>query len=103
MSGAESYDAFLLVSFGGPEGMADVPPFLDHVLRGRNVPPERRREAAHHYERFGGVSPIVRLPSLIAGLNASGVIAALNSSTVCASASGSTPIAAARSRIVVAS
>jgi protoporphyrin/coproporphyrin ferrochelatase len=58
VSGTVPYDAFLLVSFGGPEGMADVLPFLDHVLRGRNVPPERRREAAHHYERFGGVSPI---------------------------------------------
>ena len=57
-SGATPYDALLLVSFGGPEGMADVSPFLDHVLRGRNVPPERRREVAHHYERFGGVSPI---------------------------------------------
>ncbi|HEX2501231.1 MAG TPA: ferrochelatase [Methylomirabilota bacterium] len=52
------YDALLLVSFGGPEGMADVMPFLDQVLRGRTVPPERKREVAHHYERFGGVSPI---------------------------------------------
>ena len=33
VSGALPYDAFLLVSFGGPEGMADVEPFLDHVLR----------------------------------------------------------------------
>jgi protoporphyrin/coproporphyrin ferrochelatase len=58
VSGTAPYDALLLVSFGGPEGMADVSPFLDQVLRGRNVPPERRREVAHHYERFGGVSPI---------------------------------------------
>jgi ferrochelatase len=58
VSGAAPYDALLLVSFGGPEGMADVTPFLDHVLRGRHVPPERRREVAHHYERFRGVSPI---------------------------------------------
>ena len=58
MSGPAPYDALLLVSFGGPEGMADVMPFLDHVLRGRNVPAERKREVAHHYERFGGVSPI---------------------------------------------
>jgi protoporphyrin/coproporphyrin ferrochelatase len=55
---APPYDALLLVSFGGPEGMADVDPFLDHVLRGRHVTPERRREVAYHYERFGGVSPI---------------------------------------------
>jgi ferrochelatase len=58
VSGAAPYDAFLLVSFGGPEGMADVMPFLDRVLQGRNVPPQRKREVAHHYERFGGVSPI---------------------------------------------
>ncbi|MCA1634851.1 MAG: ferrochelatase [Acidobacteria bacterium] len=53
-----SYDAILIVSFGGPEGMDEVMPFLENVLRGRNVPPERMREVAHHYELFGGVSPI---------------------------------------------
>lgn len=52
------YDALLLVSFGGPEGMDDVLPFLENVLRGRNVPAERVREVAGHYEQFGGVSPI---------------------------------------------
>ncbi len=54
----QSYDALLVVSFGGPEGMDDVMPFLENVLRGRNVPPERMRAVAHHYELFGGVSPI---------------------------------------------
>jgi ferrochelatase len=52
------YDAILVVSFGGPESMSDVMPFLESVLRGRNVPPERMRAVAHHYEMFGGVSPI---------------------------------------------
>jgi protoporphyrin/coproporphyrin ferrochelatase len=52
------YDALLVVSFGGPEGMDDVMPFLANVLRGRNVPESRMREVAHHYEQFGGVSPI---------------------------------------------
>jgi len=52
------YDALLLVSFGGPEGMDDVIPFLENVLRGRNVPRERMMQVAHHYELFGGVSPI---------------------------------------------
>jgi protoporphyrin/coproporphyrin ferrochelatase len=52
------FDAVIVVSFGGPEGMADVMPFLQNVLRGRNVPPERMAEVAHHYEQFGGVSPI---------------------------------------------
>jgi ferrochelatase len=52
------YDAFLLVSFGGPEGPDDVLPFLENVLRGRNVPRERMLAVAEHYQHFGGVSPI---------------------------------------------
>ena len=52
------YDSFLLVSFGGPEGQEDVIPFLENVLRGKNVPRERMLEVAEHYKQFGGVSPI---------------------------------------------
>jgi ferrochelatase len=52
------YDAVLLVSFGGPDGPADVIPFLENVLRGRNVPRERMLEVAEHYQHFGGKSPI---------------------------------------------
>jgi protoporphyrin/coproporphyrin ferrochelatase len=53
-----SYDALLIVSFGGPESREDVLPFLENVLRGRNVPRERMLEVAEHYYHFGGVSPI---------------------------------------------
>ncbi|WP_020521077.1 ferrochelatase [Catelliglobosispora koreensis] len=52
------YDAFLLLSFGGPEHPDEVLPFLRNVTRGRGVPPERLAEVAEHYMRFGGVSPI---------------------------------------------
>ena len=52
------YDAILLVAFGGPEQPADVIPFLENVLRGRNVPRERLLAVAEHYYHFGGVSPI---------------------------------------------
>src|SRR5512141_723047 len=52
------YDAVLLVSFGGPEKRDDVIPFLENVLRGRNVPRERMLEVAEHYYHFGGRSPI---------------------------------------------
>lgn len=38
--------------------MDDVMPFLENVLRGRNVPKERMAKVAEHYEMFGGVSPI---------------------------------------------
>src|SRR5580692_6476511 len=56
--GMPAYDAFLLVSFGGPEGPDDVMPFLENVTRGRGVPPERLASVAEHYYAFGGVSPI---------------------------------------------
>ncbi|WP_067488394.1 ferrochelatase [Actinomadura hibisca] len=53
-----SYDALLLLSFGGPEGPEDVIPFLENVTRGRNIPRERLAEVGEHYYLFGGVSPI---------------------------------------------
>jgi ferrochelatase len=52
------YDALLVVSFGGPEKHEDVIPFLENVLRGRNVPRERLLEVAQHYYHFDGRSPI---------------------------------------------
>jgi ferrochelatase len=55
---ARSYDALLVLSFGGPEGPDDVMPFLENVTRGRNVPRERLDEVAAHYLLLGGVSPI---------------------------------------------
>jgi ferrochelatase len=56
-SGSE-FDAFLLLSFGGPEAPEHVMPFLENVTRGRGVPPERLLEVAEHYRHLGGVSPI---------------------------------------------
>ena len=53
-----NYDAVLVLSFGGPEKHEDVLPFLENVLRGRNVPRERMLEVAEHYYHFGGKSPI---------------------------------------------
>jgi ferrochelatase len=67
----------LLISFGGPEGPDDVMPFLENVVRGKNVPRERLLEVARHYELFDGISPIngqnrALLASLVAELNANG-------------------------------
>ncbi len=56
--GPVAYDAFVLLSFGGPEQPDDVMPFLRNVTRGRGVPDERLAEVAEHYHHFGGVSPI---------------------------------------------
>jgi protoporphyrin/coproporphyrin ferrochelatase len=66
-----NYDAILITSFGGPEGPADVMPFLENVLRGKNVPRERMLQVAEHYYRFGGKSPInERNRRLIAAIEA---------------------------------
>ena len=58
VSKTPDYDALLVVSFGGPEGPADVDSFLDNVFRGLRVPPKTKAEIAKRYERVGGVSPI---------------------------------------------
>ena len=51
-------DALLVLSFGGPEGPDEVRPFLENVVRGRGVPPERLDAVEEHYRHFGGVSPL---------------------------------------------
>ena len=53
-----SFDAVLVVGFGGPEGPDDVVPFLENVTRGRDIPRERLEEVGAQYQRFGGVSTI---------------------------------------------
>jgi ferrochelatase len=55
------FDAVLVIAFGGPQGPSDVRPFLANVLRGRRVTAERVEEVAHHYELFGGISPLTAL------------------------------------------
>ncbi|GAA1773688.1 ferrochelatase [Nostocoides vanveenii] len=65
------YDALVLLSFGGPEGMPEVMPFLRRVTAGRGIPEERLAEVAEHYARFGGVSPInAQNRALVAALDA---------------------------------
>ncbi len=71
MASLDPYDAVLLLSFGGPEGPADVLPFLENVTRGRGIPRERLLDVAEHYDAVGGVSPINgQNRSLLAALRA---------------------------------
>ena len=58
MPGLETYDAIMLLSYGGPNGEEDVLPFMRNATRGRGIPDERLLQVAAHYKRFGGVSPI---------------------------------------------
>jgi ferrochelatase len=57
-AGPHDYDAVLVVSFGGPEGPADVAPFLDNVFKGLHVGADTKQRIAARYHAFGGVSPI---------------------------------------------
>jgi protoporphyrin/coproporphyrin ferrochelatase len=56
-----AFDSVLVISFGGPQGLNDIRPFLANVLRGRHVGAGRVEEVARHYELFGGVSPITAI------------------------------------------
>ncbi|MEU7818544.1 ferrochelatase [Pseudonocardia sp. NPDC049154] len=71
MGSSSDFDALLFLSFGGPEGPDEVRPFLENVVRGRGVPPERLDAVEEHYQHFGGVSPInARNRELIAAIRA---------------------------------
>ena len=61
---SKAFEAVLVVAFGGPQGADEVRPFLANVLRGRRVAPGRVDEVAHHYEMFGGVSPLTRITAM---------------------------------------
>jgi ferrochelatase len=54
-------DVVVLLGFGGPENRAEIRPFLDRVLRGRPISPERYELVVSHYERLGGRSPFNEL------------------------------------------
>jgi len=53
-----SFDALVMLGFGGPEHVDEVVPFLERVTAGRGIPPERLVEVGQHYITLGGVSPI---------------------------------------------
>lgn len=54
---AVSWDALVILSFGGPRAPEEVMPFLESVTGGR-VPAARLATVAEHYHQFGGRSPI---------------------------------------------
>jgi protoporphyrin/coproporphyrin ferrochelatase len=53
-----SYQAVLLIGFGGPSSPEEIRPFLARVTHGIPIPPERLEEVAQHYEAVGGKSPL---------------------------------------------
>lgn len=56
------YGAVVLLGFGGPESPEEIRPFLDRVLEGKRIPPERYEAVVSHYEQMpGGKSPFNEL------------------------------------------
>lgn len=53
-----SYQAVLLIAFGGPTSSEEIRPFLARVTQGTAIPPQRLEEVARHYEAVGGRSPL---------------------------------------------
>lgn len=45
--------ALLLISYGAPERREEIVPYIQRVLAGKNVPPERITQVAERYERLG--------------------------------------------------
>lgn len=56
-----SAKSVVLLGFGGPTNPQEIRPFLDRVLKGRRVPPERIETVVDHYMHMGGKSPFNEL------------------------------------------
>lgn len=54
-------DAYLVLSYGGPNKPEDVVPFLRNATAGKGIPDERLEQVGEHYFMFGGKSPINEL------------------------------------------
>lgn len=54
-------DAYLVLSYGGPNKPEDVVPFLRNATAGKGIPDERLEQVGEHYYMFGGKSPINEL------------------------------------------
>lgn len=59
-------DAYMLLSYGGPDKPDDVVPFLRNAVAGKGIPDERLEAVGEHYFLFGGKSPINELNAQLA-------------------------------------
>ena len=48
----------IVLSYGGPESLEEVGPFLNRVLVGKPIPLQRRQAVEGHYRQLGGISPL---------------------------------------------
>ena len=53
--------AVLLLAYGGPDSLADVPAYLLDIRGGRETPQALVDEITHRYAEIGGYSPLLRI------------------------------------------
>jgi ferrochelatase len=53
--------AVLLLAYGGPNSLADIPAYLLDIRGGRETPQELIDEISHRYAEIGGASPLLRI------------------------------------------
>jgi ferrochelatase len=58
--------AVLLMAYGGPDSLADVPAYLSDVRNGRETPQALVDEITHRYRLIGGRSPLLAITRSVA-------------------------------------
>jgi len=66
-------DAILLLAYGGPDSLVDLPAYLANIRGGRPVPPPLLAEIAQRYARIGGRSPLREITERVAARLAAAV------------------------------
>lgn len=54
-------EAILLLAYGGPDSLADIPAYLADIRGGRPIPPQLLAEITHRYQLIGGCSPLLEI------------------------------------------
>src|SRR5579859_8028750 len=63
MTSAQSPIGVLLMAYGGPESLDDLPGYLADIRSGRPTPRAVVEEIRHNYEQIGGKSPLLGMTS----------------------------------------
>jgi len=54
-------DAIILLAYGGPDSLDDIPAYLADIRGGRPTPPHLLAEITHRYQTIGGRSPLLEI------------------------------------------
>ena len=54
-------DAIILLAYGGPDSLNDIPAYLSDIRGGRPITPQLLAEITHRYQLIGGRSPLLEI------------------------------------------